>query len=120
MFLADFGMGFTGLALGSMLAHDGVIRAGSPSSSPVPEGTMDTPNDPQKRTGKAKSVIWVFLSGGYSHLETFDPKPALNDYAGKTYQETPFPNPVNSQLHKKRFRSVPAEEINVRDVYPTI
>ena len=47
MFLADFGMGFTGLALGSMLAHDGVIRAGSPSSSPVPEGTMDTPNDPQ-------------------------------------------------------------------------
>jgi hypothetical protein len=69
---------------------------------------------------RAKSVIWIFLSGGYSHLETFDPKPALNKYAGKTFDKTPFENPVKSPLHRKRFRSVPAEEINVRDVYPTI
>ena len=39
---------------------------------------------------KAKSVIWIFLSGGVSHLETFDPKPALNKYAGKTFAETPL------------------------------
>jgi len=78
MFLADFGMGFTGLALGSMLAHDGVLRAKSPSSSLVPDGITELPSEPPKGTCKAKSVIWVFLSGGYSHLETFDPKPALN------------------------------------------
>jgi len=53
-------------------------------------------------------------------METFDPKPALNKYAGMTFDKTPFDNPVNSPLHKKRFRSVPSEEINVRDVYPTI
>jgi hypothetical protein len=105
-FLADLGMGFTGLALGALLAEDGVIRANA-----EPGGT------PRAR---AKSVIWIFLSGGYSHVETFDPKPALNRYAGLTFDRTPFENPVHSPLQRKRFRSVPAEEINVRDVYPTI
>jgi hypothetical protein len=65
-------------------------------------------------------VIWIFLSGGYSHVETFDPKPALNRYAGLTFDKTPLENPLKSPLHKKRFRSVAAEEINVRDVYPII
>lgn len=99
-FLAGTGLGFGGLALESLLA-DGAVAAGGPSP-------------------RAKSVIWVFLSGGYSHVETFDPKPALVTHAGKTYDATPFDNPVNSPAHRKRFRSVPAEEINVRDVYPII
>ena len=107
-FLADVGMGFTGLALGAMLAEDGVARADAP-----PDGRPHFPP-------KAKAVIWVFLSGGYSHVETFDPKPALNKYAGRTFDKTPFENPVHSPLHRRRFRSVPAEEINVRDVYPII
>lgn len=106
-FLSDYGMGFTGLAAGAMLAEDGL------AGGTAPEGQHHFPP-------RARSVIWVFLSGGYSHMETFDPKPALNRYAGKTYADTPYPNPVESPLHKKRFRSVPAEEINVRDVYPTI
>ena len=105
--LADYGMGFTGLAMGAMLAGDGPAGAAESTTA-----ALDTP--------RAKSVIWVFLSGGYSHMETFDPKPALNRYAGKTYSQTPFPNPVDSPLHRKRFRSVPSEEINIRDVYPTI
>ncbi|MDG2127309.1 MAG: DUF1501 domain-containing protein [Fuerstiella sp.] len=106
-FMADSGMGFAGLAAGAMLATDGVARgdhvAGQHHFAP-----------------RAKSVIWVFLSGGYSHMETFDPKPALDRYAGMSYADTPYPNPVDSPLHRKRFRSVPAEEINVRDVYPKI
>jgi hypothetical protein len=103
-------MGMTGMALGAMLADDGVTRAGEAGA--VAERLDYRP--------RAKSVIWVFLSGGYSHLETFDPKPALNKYAGQTFDKTPFENPVLSPLQKKRFRSVAAEEINVRDVYPTI
>lgn len=105
-------MGFTGLALGAMLSDDGVARDGAVDGVPT--------NGFPHHYPKTKSIIWIFLSGGYSHLETFDPKPALNKYAGKTFSETPFANPVHSPLHKKRFRSVPAEEINVRDVYPTI
>lgn len=112
-FLSDLGMGFTGLVLGSMLSDDGHVR-GADSTT-----TIHAEAGP-KIVPKTKSIIWIFLSGGYSHLETFDPKPALNQYAGLTFDKTPFENPVNSPLHKKRFRSVAAEEINVRDVYPTI
>jgi hypothetical protein len=113
-FLSDLGLGFTGLALGAMLAEEGLARAAD-SSPPHPV----TPS-PLHHAARTKSVIWIFLSGGYSHVETFDPKPALNQYAGMTFDKTPFENPVNSPLHKKRFRSVAAEEINIRDVYPTI
>ncbi len=38
--------------------------------------------------GKAKRVIHFFLNGGPSHLDTFDPKPALARYAGKPLPET--------------------------------
>jgi hypothetical protein len=79
-----------------------------------------SPDIPTHFPPRAKAVIWIFLSGGYSHMETFDPKPALNDYAGMTFDKTPFENPVDSPLHKKRFRSVPSEEVDIRDVYPTI
>jgi hypothetical protein len=111
-FLADLGMGFTGLAMGAMLQRDGIARAEDGHWAP-PDGRLH-------HAPKAKSVIWIFLSGGYSHLETFDPKPALNRYAGKTFAETPFANPLLSPLHNQRSRSVVAEEINHRDAYPII
>ena len=66
---------------------------------------------------KAKSVIWVFLSGGYSHMETFDPKLALNKYAGKTFADTPYPNPADHPFLLERSRSTFPME---RDFYPTI
>jgi len=39
---------------------------------------------------KANSVIWLFMNGGVSHMESFDPKPMLTKYGGKTIAETPF------------------------------
>jgi hypothetical protein len=51
-------------------------------------------------------VIWIFLSGGYSHLETFDPKPELNRFAEKTYQDTGYPSPFASPLFQARSRAV--------------
>ena len=92
-FLSDCGMGFTGLALSSMLFRDGSAKAGVPTGKP-------------HFAPKAKSVIWMFLSGGYSHLETFDPKPALNKYAGKTFDDTPFADPFKHPYHAERSRSV--------------
>ncbi|PYM16270.1 MAG: DUF1501 domain-containing protein [Verrucomicrobia bacterium] len=114
-FLADFGMGFAGLALGSMFWRDGVARAAGEAHS-----AWTPPSGRPLFPPKAKSIIWIFLSGGYSHVETFDPKPALNEHAGKTFDKTPFENPANSPKHKARFRSVAADAINVRDVYPMI
>ena len=39
---------------------------------------------------KAKKVIWLFMRGGVSHMESFDPKPELNKYAGKAIGNTPY------------------------------
>jgi uncharacterized protein (DUF1501 family) len=111
-FLADFGMGFAGLALGALLHRDGVTRAAEVAWAPPDGRPLHAP--------KAKSVIWIFLSGGYSHLETFDPKPALNKYAGKTFAQTPYDDPLKSPLHDKRSRSVVADSINIRDKYPIV
>jgi len=108
MFLADVGMGFTGLALGALLQQDGIARAKEAWTPPSGQ-----PHHPPR----AKTVIWVFLSGGYSQMETFDPKPALNKYAGKTFQQTPFNDPFKSPLHDERSRSVIEK---VRDKYATI
>src|SRR5438876_11575595 len=82
-FLADVGLGFTGLALGAMLHRDGFAS----------EARWSPPDGKPHFPPKAKSVIWVFLSGGVSQLESFDPKPALTKYAGKTFTDTPFADP---------------------------
>jgi hypothetical protein len=98
-FLSDVGMGFTGLALGALLGQDGIARANEPAPWSPPDGRPHF-------APKAKKVIWIFLSGGYSHLETFDPKSALNKYAGKSYDETTLPNPLKDPLFKQRSRAV--------------
>jgi hypothetical protein len=50
---------------------------------------------------KAKSVIWLFMRGGVSHMESFDHKPALNKYAGKSISETPLAHVQDSEKLKK-------------------
>src|SRR5438093_9084461 len=90
-FLADTGMGFTGLALGAMLFRDGVTRA---DADPA---TWRPPDGRPHFSPKAKSVIWIFLCGGVSHLESFDVKPELNKYAGKSIEETPYKDVLDPQ-----------------------
>jgi hypothetical protein len=88
-------MGFTGLALASILndeshatPHDKTLPNGEPHFRPV-----------------AKSVIWYFMLGGTSHLESFDYKPALNKYGGKTIDESPFGASIlDSAFYRKNVR----------------
>jgi hypothetical protein len=89
-FLVDTGMGFTGLALGAMLARESRGR-----DEPAPEP-------------KAKSVIWIFLCGGVSHVESFDPKPALNNYAGKSIDDTPYKDVLDPAKLKDVVSANPA------------
>src|SRR5262249_21327396 len=99
-FLADVGMGFTGLVLGAMLHRDGIARADATGAAP----SWSPPDGRPHFTPKAKSVIWLFMIGGTSHVESFDPKPELNKYAGKTYAETPYRGVDESPYLKKNLR----------------
>lgn len=93
-FLADTGMGFTGMALGAMLFRDGIARANVPEQSGLPHTAP-----------KAKNVIWLFMLGGTSHMESFDPKPALNKYSGLTIEKSPFKKAVvDSPFYRKNVR----------------
>src|SRR6476660_5091245 len=97
-FLADFGMGFTGLALGAMLNSNGIVRAATTGWQP-PDGKPHFPP-------KAKRVIWLFMIGGVSHMETFDPKPALNKFGGYSLSDTPFKDFQENPLVKQNLREV--------------
>jgi hypothetical protein len=92
-FLADTGMGFTGLALGSLLHGQGIARADDEQHWRPPDGK------PHFRP-RAKSVIWLFMTGGVSHVESFDPKAALNQYAGKSISETPYKDTLSNPAIK--------------------
>ncbi len=92
-FLSDMGMGFTGLALGAMLSRDGVARAESP-------GLWQPPTGDPHFSPKAKSVIWLFMNGGMSQAESFDPKPELTKYAGMSINETPYKDVQNPEKLK--------------------
>ncbi|MGH9657200.1 MAG: DUF1501 domain-containing protein [Bryobacteraceae bacterium] len=61
------GGGISGLALVSLLDRDGLLAA---------------PSAPHFKP-RAKSVISLFMTGGVSHIDTFDPKPALKKYHGQ-------------------------------------
>jgi len=98
-FLTQLGMGFGGIVLNSLLQQDGIVRADAAGALVLPDGKPHF-------APRAKNVIWIFLSGGVSQLETFDPKPLLNEMAGKTYDETRLPNPQKLPMYLERSRSV--------------
>jgi hypothetical protein len=73
-FLMHAGSGLGALALGTMLSQDGLL--GAPPPDPL------RPKQPHFKP-TAKSVIWLFMEGGPSHIDIFDPKPALEKMAGQ-------------------------------------
>ena len=114
-FLRDACGGFGGLAFGAMLAAE---QARAQSANPLAPKRPHIP-------AKAKSVIFLFLSGGPSHMETFDPKPLLNKLHGEKrpagfgeakYQ---FVSPDARLLGTKRtFKRYGKSGIEVSDLFP--
>jgi len=102
-------MGFTGLSLGAILTGDGIVRAATPGWQP-PDGKPHFPP-------KAKRVIWLFMIGGVSHVETFDPKPALNKFGGYSLSDTPFKDFQENPLVKKNLREVIA---GLHKIHPSL
>src|SRR5579862_1479048 len=83
-FLWEAGAGFTGLALTALLAADGF--AGASASAAEGPARFNNPLAPKKPhfPAKAKSVIFLYMYGGPSHIDTFDYKPAMKGMDGKT------------------------------------
>ena len=78
--LGRCGMGLGALALGHLMGEPTAAAAGG--SNPL------APREPHF-PAKAKHVIHLFMNGGPSHVDTFDPKPVLEKFAGK---ELPMAN----------------------------
>src|SRR5688572_13010944 len=97
-FFKECGIGLGSMALGSLLAR-GNVRP--PGANPM------MPREPHF-TGKAKSVIFLFMAGAPSHLELFDYKPQLAKFDGtlppaeliKDYRAA-FINPSSTLLGPK-------------------
>ena len=83
-FIHNIGGGFASTALTGMLAGDGFFNKASatPGNPLFPK--------PQMMPAKAKSVIFLFMYGGPSHVDTFDYKPDLYPLDGKTIDVKTF------------------------------
>ena len=71
-FLQHFGCGLGSIALSDLLTRDGHTSEANLLAA-----------RPAGRNSPAKSVIFLFMEGGPSHFETFDPKPAMKKYDGQ-------------------------------------
>lgn len=83
-FLWEAGAGFTGLALTSLLSNDNFFaQETARSGNPLAERAPHFP-------AKAKSVIFLFMYGGPSQVDTFDYKPSMYALDGRTVNVRTF------------------------------
>ena len=83
-YLLQSALGFGSLALGGIVAAE----------------EQKKPNGEPHFQPKAKRVIWLFMRGGVSHMESFDPKPALNKFAGKSIGDTPHASVLEPEIFR--------------------
>lgn len=113
-------MGMGALGLASLLDATGWL---TPTSQAAITATSPLAPRSPHFPAKAKRVIHLFMNGGPSHVDTFDPKPALEKYAGKmlptgnprTERRTgaAFPSPFKFQKHGK-------SGIEVSELFPHV
>jgi hypothetical protein len=89
------GMGFGALGLFGVMNDAGLLAADRVALQP------HAPKSPQF-AAKARRVIHLFMNGGPSHVDTFDPKPSLQKYAGK-----PLPT-ANLRTERKTGAAFPS------------
>jgi hypothetical protein len=122
-FLARAGGGMGLLALSALLEQD------APAAAP-PAGGPGNPLAAKKPPlpATARSVIWVFLDGGPSHVDLFDPKPVLTKLHGKPLPGS-IPRPVTAMgktadtpllASKRKFAQHGQSGLWVSDWYPEI
>ena len=79
-FLEKSGFGFGSVALASLLAQDEAFSA--------PHKFSTTAGELPHHRPRAKNIIFLFMEGGPSHIDLFDPKPLLNKLAGQSLPDS--------------------------------
>jgi len=111
-------IGFGAMALSSLLHREATA---SPTSRDLPEraGLKQLHHPP-----KAKHVIFCFMSGGVSHVDSFDPKPKLEELHGQpmpvTVQRTQFNNNGNVMASPFKYTQYGESGIPVSSMFPQI
>src|SRR5687768_6624423 len=82
-FLSRCGMGMGSLGLVAALGQSGFLPQAHGSATAAGPLSPKSPHFP----ARAKAVIHIFPAGGASHVDTWDPKPALEKYVGKALSE---------------------------------
>ena len=109
-FITKVGGGFTHLALAGLLAKEGF----APLSASAAPGNYRSPleSKPAHFPAKAKNVIFLFMYGGPSHIDTFDRKPKMKGMNDKTVDVKTFgrggPPSKASTRHATPARRPPA------------
>lgn len=113
-FLTDAFCGFGALAVGAMMRQTELAAANAGLVPATPE-----------HVAKAKSVIFLFMAGGPSQMETFDPKPLLNKLNGqprpKSFGEAKYQFiKKNAKLlgTQRSFAKYGQSGIEVSDLFP--
>jgi hypothetical protein len=121
--LWEMGGGFVSTALTWLLASDGFLGA-SAKAAVNPAALNPLAPKPPHFPAKAKSCIFLFMYGGPSQMDTWDPKPELTRYHGQ-----PMPNLESDPLLKvrnpgtllgspRKFKKYGQSGIEVADIYP--
>ena len=93
-FLSQAGGGFGAVALGSLLSHEANAATAAADGPLAPKLSHFEP--------RAKRVIYLFMHGGPSHVDLFDPKPDLIKYAGQ-----PLPESVGPVMTRRKVAANP-------------
>src|SRR5262245_26425880 len=112
--LRRIGGGFGAVGLAGVLAND-VPAAPTPSASPLAPKPGHFP-------ARAKRVIFLFMNGGPSHVDTFDPKPGLEEFHGKDLPAGAAGARVKGKLMKSPFEFCKsgASGIEVSELFPEV
>jgi hypothetical protein len=97
-FLWQSGNGFFGTALTYLLARDGFFNS-APGQGAVSRQIAQAPMSPRiaHMPAKAKACIFLYMVGGPSHIDTFDPKPLLVEKNGQQFS---FPGTTGAMSQK--------------------
>jgi hypothetical protein len=111
--LQQVGMGFGAVAFSGLLAEEGRAEGDGPFAV-----------KPQHFPAKAKNIIYLYMDGGPSQVDTFDPKPELDKYNGKPFgmkiEPTQFDNVGKTLASPWKFSQHGESGIPVSSLFPHV